>query len=282
MEANNNDLRKYVFQQIALGGNSKNKVIDYLLSIENFKSFNDFKEIIKIMIDIKDMQRFYYDKVLEKIRKVYTWHLFQHEELTSFTNELFLSFIELGEKYSLYYSLYQKFKFEENYTFPITESELKDICFARLKHFVDSKTKNIDKCSNLYYLCRDHVDENNNVVLQDRAHKKRREYVNNYPWEYINFLIRPYGTPIYRESWPGFTIEPFVKQTFGGWDNFYIFLEEQKEKMKNDTNYERLLKYIAFFNEFKFNNYKPFTVEEKNWHLYGIDKLKEENNWLVV
>jgi len=259
----------------------KKQIIEYLYDISEFKSFDDFKTILHSMVEIDDYQEYYNDRILSLIQQVYIEGIYENDKIKSFVNDLFKNIIELGNKYTFYYALYQNFKHIDNYLFPITENDLKNICFERLNIFVDSKAQEIDACYNLYYLCRDHVDEKNNVVLQARAHKVFRKYIDIYPWDYIDSLIRPYGVPIYPAS-AGFTIEPFVEHTFNGWKNFMEFIDNLYEMMKGDDRSERFKKYIEFFLKFEERKYKPFIVPKKDWPLYAIDELISERGWPVA
>ncbi len=279
---NTNKFKDYIIRNLNKGNSSKRQIIEYLLDINSFKSFRDFKEIISTMVEVEEFQSFYNDKILDLIRAVFIRNEFEPADIKAYIIELYTTGIDPGKKYNFYYALYQKYKYDQKYKFPISEDELKKICFNRLTKFVDSKVKDIDACYNLYYLCREHVDERDNVVLQDRAHKVFRKYIDSYPWDYIDSLIRPYGLPIYHDISCGFTIEPFVEQTFGGWAEFWKFVEKIKEEMKTVSKLERLNKYITFFEKFKDRNYKPVSIPEKDWPLYAIDELIRERNWPIA
>lgn len=276
------NFKEYVLENLNKDSSSKRQTIDYLLNMNRFDSFEDFKETITTMVDIEEYQSFYNDQILDLISSVFVNNNFEKKRLVAFINELIATHIPLGDKYNFYYALYQKFKRDPSYQFPVNEGELKIICLERLKKFVEDKTRDLDKCSFLYYLCRERVDEQNHVILQTQAHPIMKAYIDIYPWSYIESLIRPYMTPIYKNSWPDFTIEPFVQATFKGWDNFWTFLEDFKSH--SDYYQNRLLfeRYYLFFREFENNGYKPLIVEKGNWPKFGIDYLIEAKKWKVV
>lgn len=276
-----NKFRNYIFQQWEKGKENQKQVIDYLKEINSFKSFNDFKEIMSAMIDLEGYQNYYNDEIIELIRSVYLSKVFE-DGIKEFIYELFKDKINLGEKYNFYYALYQKFKYKLNFEFPITEEELKKICLERLKRFVHSNEKGLNKCSSLYYLCRDYVDEENKVVLQKEAHTVMRKYIEKNQWEYISSLIRPFAYPIYKDSFPSFTIEPFAEKTFEGWENFWSFLNNFRNTTEYSNNKNLFDKYYKFIESYKGRGYKPFVVEHKEWLTYGIDVLREINNWQVI
>ena len=274
--------RDYVIENLNRGESYQRQIINYLLNINDFKSIDDFKEVISTMIEVDQFQKFYNDKIINHIVSAYTNNKIPEHEIEEFIKEFLLNGIRLGEKYSFYYSIYMKFKENADFVFPIREVELKEICLERLKKFVLQKDNDILKCSELYYLCRDGVDKTDHVILNKDAHSQMRTFINNFPWEYINFLIRPYGTPIYTSVNSEFTIEPFVEFTFEGWDNFWEFLNRFKSGSEYSNHKERFEKYYLFFKKFKDNNYKPVPVNVNEYGNYGIKELITENNWQVV
>lgn len=263
-------------------GTLKKQAIEYLANIRTFKSFKDFKEVIYTMLEFEDFQKFYNDKIVKHIEYNYVNQIFPASEMELFVKELLLHEIRLGEKYSFYYAIYTKLKENSEFKFPITEQDLKDLCLIRLRRFVKKGEDDIEKCSNLYYLCRDKVNDKQIVNLQIAARRYMRRYIDNYPWSYINFLIRPYGIPIYTSVNSEFTIEPFVEFTFDGWDNFWDFLNDFKENKLYAEHQERFSKYCNFFEQFKANKYKPVPVNKNDYKKYGIDSLIVENQWPVV
>jgi len=277
------NFKNFITQNIEKDESSKRQIVEYLIRISDFKSFEDFKEIISTMVEVEPFQKFYNDKIISLITSSFIEKRFPQDEIISFINSFLLDEIDLGTGYSFYYSIYQKYKSDNSFVFPVKEEELKEICFNRLNKFVELKNNDLTKCSNLYYLCRDHVDSENRVVLQDRAHAIMRKFIDNFPWEYIQSLIRPYGTPLHRNAWPTFTIEPFVENTFNGWDNFWSFLDDFKKNNTVDlAKITRFDKYYLFFMRFKDKGYKPIQIPENEWANYAIDKLIEEQGWLVV
>ncbi len=266
--------------EIISGGSKKNQAIRYLRSIDTFKSIDDFKVVIQTMIEIDEYQKYYNMEILDLIQKTFIKQDFTNSQVIDFVRDLFLN-IELGTKYDFYYTLYKLFKNDPSYEFPITEKELKKICLSRLQKFVDQNLSDLQKCYNLYYLCREKVNEKDEVILQKESHLIMRRYISDHPWEYIESLIRPYMTPIYRNFEPRFTIEPFTKMTFDGWNNFWDFIEELKE----DPNKPSDLPFKSIYNfleRFKDKNYKPILVFENEWRNYGINYLIKKGNWNVV
>jgi hypothetical protein len=276
------NLKEYILQNIDKSESMKRQMIEYLLAIHNFNSFEDFQDVVSTMIEVDQYQTYYNEKIIELIRDIFKQEIFPKEQIREFIKTYLQESIPLGERYSIYYTLYQYFKEPEYFNFPINEQELKDICFMRMEKFVNLNVKDLDKCMNLYYLCRENVDPENRVILQERAHNLMREFISMYPWDYIDSLIRPYGTPIHRSFEPAFTIEPFVEKTFGGWGNFWIFLDGYKPTISEQDKQERFDKYYLFFERFKDNGYKPVLIYDKEWEYFAIDKLIEEKKWNLV
>lgn len=277
-----NNFKEYVIEHMNAGKSSKKEVIDRLLSIGDFDSFDEFKDVVKAMIEVEEFRQYYNDKIIGLIHYIYSKGRFPKDEIENFIYKYFLNEIPLGEKYTFFYELYQEFKHDKNFVFPISEKLLKNICFLRFERFVNSNFQDIDKCFNLYYLCRDYVDEQNRVVLEERAHPVMRQFISNNAWGYIDYQIRPYGTPIYKSFEPLFTIEPFVEKTFGNWVKFWEFIDEYERTIKDDKNLERFKKYYAFFTRFAENRYKPVLIPYEEWGKYGIDELVEDRGWQVV
>lgn len=267
---------------IQQGGSIERQAIDYLYNIRSFKSFSDFKEVIITMLSVDRFQNYYNDRIIVHISEYYQNNSVNRREIEEFMRELLENQINLGEKYSFYTFIYLKYMENPGFVFPVAETTLKKICLNRLKLFVKMGEDDVIKCSNLYYLCRDHTDNNQNVHLQVDARKYMRMFIENFPWSYIKFLIRPYGLPIYTRVNSEFTIEPFVEFTFNGWNGFWEFLNNFLSSDLYPKYRESFDKYYKFFIKFRDSNYKPVPVNSNDYKYFGIDELIKENNWEVV
>jgi len=260
---------------------AQKQIVSYLDEIQKFDSLDDFETMIQVMISVDEFQNYNNTKIIDFIIAYFGKGELK-DEISSFIDKLLRDTIPLGDKYSFYYSLYDKSYHDDDTSFPITESNLKDICLERLNKFVISDTENYEKCFNLYYLCREKVDKVNDVVvLQSDAHSAMLSYINIYPWKYIKLLIRPlYIGPLQDSIDGGFTLEPFLIETFSGWSNFQEFIKKFKNSnQENHTIINELTKYEAFFKLYHENKYQGVKLIKDKWPMYGIDKLVKENKW---
>jgi len=122
-----NNFKDYIEGNINKDDHSKRQIIKYLLDINSFKSFSDFQEVISAMIEIDKFQEYYNDKIIELISATYNKEVYPKQELSKFLQDYLINDIKFGDKYSFYYAIYQYFKRDPNFTFPISEDELKEL-----------------------------------------------------------------------------------------------------------------------------------------------------------
>ena len=60
-----NKFKELIENNLKKNSNSRRNMIHYLLNINNFSSFEDFKNIIITMVEIEQFQTFYNDKILK-------------------------------------------------------------------------------------------------------------------------------------------------------------------------------------------------------------------------
>lgn len=262
------------------GDSNKKQIIQYLLSIKSFSSFKDFKNVISAMLGFESFVDFHSSKIIEIVTMFFRENESKQPTIKNFFKEVIKDSIPLGVGYGFFLNLYDYLKLGEN-NLPLDESELKDICFERLKSFTENNKRGIEKCNNLYFACRDKV-ENNTVILQEKAHPLRLNYIHKQSWEFINSLIRPYGVPIYVRSYNFFTIDPFTEDTFGSWAIFWEFINDFRKTEEYNKNKVRFEKYYLFLKDFEQNGHKSLKVRPEDLSKYGIYELIKENEWMVV
>ena len=284
LRAEKKGIKEFIQESIEKHESIRRQTIKYLKHIDDFYSFEDFKDIIATMIELDQFQRSNNDRIIELIRGVWIGNQFQEKKIKEFVLKYLKDEIPYGKKYSLYYTLFKDFQPSGYFDFPISEEEFKDICFARLKEYTENPEitiKKIETCFELYYLCIDYIKSDSKIILQERAHKQMRRFVDKYPYEYIEFLIRPYTTPL-QKSEPTFTTEPFMEKTFNGWENFWKFLDEFKHTITDESILHKLQMYYAFFERFRDNGYRPVLIPFEDWGKYGIDDLVKGREWTFV
>jgi len=210
---------------------TKREILQYLLSIKEFKDFEDFKHIIGILLDVEDILIDFPQKIFEKIKIGQS--SYSKETVNKFL-VLFLKEDSAPEKNyrNFFYPLLPHLNTQTEQDI-LTPDQVKDICNSRLKRYVAGKGDDIEIAFNLFYSCWEKVDKDNVVHITEEALKNIRQFINKVPEQYLKFLIRPRYTPPHR-GWDGdfysFVFEPFTEKIFGGWDNFLSFLEELKAK----------------------------------------------------
>lgn len=274
--------KEYAIESYNRDKQSQRQITEYLLNTQQFKSFDDFREVLETMLEIEQFVYHYSDVIISLINNAYSSEYYSKNEIKIFTQYLLRDYIKFGQAYSLYWALYRKFWDEEDFVFPISINELKDICYERLVNFVNSEEMSMLKCYNLYHACPEKIDQDRNVTLQERAHPQKLKFLELYPWEYIRSLIRPYMVPIHKNYGNSFTIDPFAKFTFGNWDNFWIFLDKFRNHSEYSTHKQKFEKYYLFILAFKENGYRPTYVEPDKWEEYGFDECSRENNWQIA
>jgi hypothetical protein len=207
---------------------------DIFLKSNIFKNRQTFENIIHGIINLcrhVDLPVLK-DNLFEKLKKQDTIAIYYENDLNIYKN--FINSIVDEAEYPyiiesdlLFQFLHPKFydlQKETNSTF--TEKELKDWILKLFKKFVDN-TRAVDaNAFKHYYNCIDKIDENSNIYLSPQANSLFTLLIGREPQIYIKQLIRP---NFYPHDGKTFTLEPYIKQTFDGFDNFIKFLNSHPE-----------------------------------------------------
>jgi hypothetical protein len=277
------EVKKYVNSVFNESDNNKRQIISYLTDVISFYSYEDFKTIIEIMIELDLFSDFNIRKVIQHMNNYYKSNPQTQSTIKKYLLDLFENQIKLGEKATIYGALLDKSIHSEEIQFPISYEEVKQICVKRLKNFVALNEDDFDSCFELYYKCLDKVDDQKNIILNKEANSFMNDYACLFPNSYIKSLLIPYGTPIHASRDSEFAIRPFVDQTFGSWDNFAQFIEDWYTKLESPRkSTDEFTKYYNFIKEYLKRGKKPVVVAYSDWPKYGIDTLIKEKNWKVV
>ena len=205
-----NSFKEKIFEGLASNPNKKREVIDYMLSIKQFKSLQDFKNVFEVFMENKELASVYTQHVVDLIHEYY--HQSQPKaDIQEYLSNYLENEIEFGSNFGLYYAIFKKYQADINYVFPISEDELKIICVMRLRKYVDElKGDDIFTAFTLYYTCRDYVDKNYSIHILKEANVIIQRYIRAFPDKYLPFLIRPKISPF--TSWRELVLEPFTKQ----------------------------------------------------------------------
>ncbi|MCK3685985.1 hypothetical protein [Maribellus sp. YY47] len=249
---------------------TRDDTIGYLLSIDKFQSFQDWKKIIEVYFEIDQyFVEKHSDKIIDLIHK--GQDEFSTEKVSGFLVEYLKEDSKIEFNYSnLLYLLNQEHKNanrESRKTF--TKNELEEICKRRLERFISSPIKDIEKAFNILYSCWDFVDDKNIVHLTSSSLALMRSYIEELPEQYLNFIIRHQFYPINPDISGGryiFVLEPFTKQIFKGWENYELFLKELKEN--STVNRNTIECNQKFYDLFKTNKYESVPIHKDDLKLF--------------
>ena len=244
--------------------------IGYLLSIDKFQSFQDWKKVIEVYFEV---DAYFLEKHSDKIIDVI--HEGQNEFSKEKVSDFLVNYLKEDSKIEYNYSnfLYllnqqhKKANKESRTTF--TKKELRDICLRRLERFIKSSIKDIEKAFNILYSCWDYVDDENKVHIIGPALELIRGYIDEVPEQYLRFIIRHQFYPINPDISGGryiFVLEPFTKQIFRGWENYEFFLKELKEN--SNVNRNTVECNLKFYRLFKLNNYESVPIHKDDLKLF--------------
>lgn len=247
-----------------LQSSTKNEIKDYILSINSFKSIEDWENIIRLMFYVEDIPKSYPDKIVDKI------NLGKKKYGENKVNEFLIPYLkeesDSEKDYSnFFYQLHQQFKNQEEEL--ISHNDLLTICNRRFERYL-ANGKNINIAFTLFYSCWDSVDKKNIVHITNQALKLMRAFIDKVPEDYLKFIIRPkYSPPTARldGDFFSFVFEPFTDKIFSDWDTFREFLKKCEGKVD-----QQILKGInQLFIEYASNGYRFIPVPEESIDKYG-------------
>lgn len=168
-----------------------------------------------------------------------------------FENATYPYYFESSLASDFLYPLLNKEPAMENF---FTETELKEIIVGFLNSYCQSDlSKEVnDNSFSLFYNSQDKINQpDRRITIIPSACKIFRTFVEKNPESYIKKLIRPLYTPPDGKT---FTLEPFIAQTFECYDNFEIFLKNQK-------NTFFVLEVKTFYHRYKNNDNNAIQFE---------------------
>lgn len=243
---------------------TKKETLQYLETINLFKSFDDWTKIIRLLFHVNDIHVGTPNIVVERISSA------QEEYGKDKVDNFLVSYLkeesDPEKNFSnFFYMLHQQHKSHQEELFAY--DQVKTICNRRLERYIE-KGKDISIAFTLFYSCWDYVDDKNIVHITDQALKLMRIFTNKVPQDYLEFIVRPkYSPPTAKldGDFYSFVFEPFTKEIFNSWDKFSSFLEECEEK----TNKQIVEKVKLLFLEYKSHDYKLISIQESNVDKYG-------------
>lgn len=242
---------------------TKRETLQYLETINLFKSFDDWTKIIRLLFHVNDIRVDTPNIVIERIRLA-------QEEYGKDKVDNFLIFYlkedsDPEKNFSnFFYMLHQQHKSHQEELFAY--DQVKAICNRRLERYIE-KGKDISIAFTLFYSCWDYVDDKNIVHITGQALKLMRSFISEVPEEYLKFIIRPkYSPPTSKldGDFFSFVFEPYTKEIFNGWNNFCSFLDECEEKVNNQI----VEKVRLLFLEYKSHDYTLIPIIESNIDRY--------------
>ncbi len=249
--------------------NKDKQLTEYLLSFDNFTTFEVFKDIFRVLFEEDKIRIHYAETIISKIKLVQ--NKFERDQIRLFLHDYLKNVNPELDCYNFFYLINQEHK-EGNTTFIISKEISLDISHFRLENYTKNHS-DIRTAFSLFYVCWEKVDENNKVHITKRALELMREFVNKVPKDYLNFLLRPKYFPPMTTFYPGqieFVFEPFTEQIFGGWPNFENFLKEQAV---NKVDIKELTELYKKYEENQFisiqipkNQLADFNIDLSKWN----------------
>lgn len=242
---------------------TKDQIISYLLSIKEFNSFEDWKMIILGLFFVDDIRTDYPEKIIESI------HSAQDNYGKTNVDEFLICYLkeesDINKDFSnFFYHLNQQFKHQKKETF--SKESVNLICNRRLEKYTQNGT-DIDKAFSHFYSCWDYVDEKNVVHITNEALTIMRRFIEKFPKEYLEFIIRPKYIPAKSRldgNYYSFVLEPFTDNIFDGWDKFKEFLNNQKEVYPVITGYVS-----EFYERYKKNSFMYVGILDNELDNFG-------------
>lgn len=258
----NNTFKDKVLNYWGKNPELKEETIRYLLSINNFKSYEDWKNIVEVFLSIDSyFIEKHPDTIIQIIHKAQ--EEYENQEATNFIASYLSDESRLDIDFSnLFYALNQQHKKQnEDARKTFSKEVLNQICNRRLERFVTGVERNVEAAFNHFYSCWDLVDDENKIHITPRALELMRNYIEKMPEEYLKFSVRHMFVPIEPHlEYYHFVLEPFTKQIFKGWENFESFLKEINDKKLVAENVIDC--FTKFYEIYKSRNYDSVAIQE--------------------
>nr|WP_321484836.1 hypothetical protein [uncultured Draconibacterium sp.] len=267
---NNLSFKNKVYDLWNRNPETRDDTIGYLLSIDKFQSFQDWKKVIEVYFEVDTyFLEKHSDKIIDVIHK--GQDEFSKDEVSGFLVDYLKEDSKIEYNYSnfLYLLNQQHKKTNKDSRTTFTKKELQEICLGRLERFIKSSIKDVEIAFNILYSCWDYVDDDNIVHISGAALELIRGYIDEVPEQYLRFIIRHQFYPINPDISGGryiFVLEPFTKQIFKGWDNYEFFLKKLQEN--SNVNRKTVECNLKFYRLFKLNNYESVPIHKDDLKLF--------------
>lgn len=244
---------------------TKRETLQYLETINLFKSFDDWTKIIRLLFHVNDIRIGSPELIVERIR--FAQEEYGKNKVDNFLVSYLKEESDPEKDFSnFFYMLHQQHKQDQEELFAY--DEVKTICNRRLERYAENG-KDIQVAFTLFYSCWDHVDDKNIVHITEQALKLMRVFIDKVPQDYLEFIVRPkYSPPTAKldGDFYSFVFEPFTKEIFNGWNKFSSFLNECEGK----ANKQIVEKVKLLFHEYESHSYKLIPIFESNVDKYGL------------
>lgn len=250
--------------------NKDKQLTEYLLSFDNFTTFEVFKDIFQVLFEEDKIRIHYAETIISKIKLVQD--KFDKDQISTFLHDYLKNVNPELDCYNFFYLINQEHK-EGNTTFIISKEISLDICLFRLESYTNTKS-DIKTAFKLFYVCWEKVDENNKVHISKKALELMRDFVNKVPKDYLNYLLRPKYLPPTTTFYPGhleFVFEPFTEQIFGGWPKFENFL---KDLTMNEVDEKEINIIKNLYKKYEENQFISIRIPKNQLVDYTIDLNK--------
>ena len=134
----------------------------------------------------------------------------------------------------------------------LSDKKLIEINLQNFKWLIENNPEDEITISEVLYKNYERIKDGK-VIINPKAMKLYRAYLNEHNDYYIQYVIRPYYYP--EEAFREYTFDPFLLEIFGTYEEFMQFIDN------NTTGNRR--KYIKEkFKEFEDNDHTPIVIED--------------------
>lgn len=252
---NSDEIIKYLSTCVQKMSN-ENEIRTLLESIKFFENKIDFENVIDSLFYLHAKGIDFYSKITSLLSKVEIKELIKVKILDQEEDALKIAIYSINkyrENIEIAYllqSIIRSLLSEWNEFFIIPKEKLEEIALNYFKEF-GFKKKVIDKYTLAYFgACLAGIDPiTKKFSLQSEAINYFKDNKDEYPLIYSDFKTRVGSST----SGPLFALNWLLKEVFGSWDSFYVFIESKKDVDKD---------FLKFMKEFKNNNFD--TVASKD------------------
>lgn len=256
------DAMKSFVDDVSEDTDKRSEFLEVIGTVDSYDDKKDFETIISTLFYLADKNIYYNNShLISKIHSgavetiIKQYYNSNEEEYKKFIQRninslgLLLSSALMSEIIRKY--IYEK----EEFKFILSLKECQEITVENLKKYLSGQNKISDYSFNYYYTCIETIEDvTAKVVIIKAANNIFKDFIETKdPLGYLRLQIRPYTTPnIYKQ----FVMEPFIAQTFDGYENFETFLSRQNQE-------DPIVKKVkTFYDTYKANSYQPIKWEE--------------------